>query len=184
MSSIFIFLMITALISGYTYYREKKKEEEAEEILVDPADRFVHETRDLVLETLSEMGCEYEEDEDNKIFFTYQGERFMIEASNNYLFINVYDIWWHRMSTYCDVEEFAYMQKAINNINAFVNCTVLYTINKEEEEIGIHSKKNMLFVRQIPDLKAYLKSTLEDFFMVQRMIMTEMEKMKVTEEQQ
>ena len=183
MSSIFLFLMITALICGYTYYYKEKKKEEAEEMPGAPADRFVHETRDLVLETLSEMGCEYEEDEDNKIFFTYQGERFMIESSNNFLFINVYDLWWHRMSTYCDVEEFAYMQKAINNINAFVNCTVLYTINKEEEEIGLHSKKNMLFVRQIPDLKAYLRSTLEDFFRVQRMIMTEMEKMKVTEEQ-
>jgi hypothetical protein len=42
----------------------------------------------------------------------------------------------------------------------------------------------MLFVRQIPDLKGYLISTLNDFFKVQRSVMTEIEKCKVTEEQQ
>ena len=76
------------------------------------------------------------------------------------------------------------MQKRINNINGYTNCTVLYTINKEAGMIGVHSKKNMLFVRQIPNLKGYLVSTLDDFFRVQRLVMTEIEKCKVTEEKQ
>ena len=93
-------------------------------------------------------------------------------------------MWWYHISTYCDLDEFAAMQKTINRINAHVNCTVLYTINQEAEEIGVHSKKNMLFVRQIPGLKDYLVSVLNDFYNIRRDVLIEIEKCKVTAEQQ
>ena len=75
-------------------------------------------------------------------------------------------------------------KKTINQINAKASCTVLYTINKEAEEIGVHSKKNMLFVRQIPGLKDYLVSVLNDFYNIRRDVLIEIEKCKVTAEQQ
>ena len=199
---VFWVVLIIGGLNAYIYFYDKKAQKEELERDLERLERirqeiesentkvdveFEHETRDLVLETLREMGCEYEEgtegENDIRIFFTYQGERFMIEADNECYFINIYDLWWHHMSTYCDVEEFSAMQKTINQINAKASCTVLYTINKEAEEIGVHSKKNMLFVRQIPDLKGYLVSTLNDFFKVQRSVMSEIEKCKVTEEQ-
>ena len=181
------FIVMAALLGVYMFYKMYKNDQKADVEVgttATPSEGFINETRDLVLETLREMGCEYEETDNLKIYFDYQGERFMIEADNDCYFINVYDLWWHHMSTYCDIEEFAAMQKTINATNAHANCTVLYTINKEAEEIGVHSKKNMLFVRQIPDLKGYLASTLDDFFKIQRTIMTEIEKCKVVEEQQ
>lgn len=141
-------------------------------------------TRQLALRTIENIGSKPEYTEEGRIQFEYQGIVFLMEASNDCFFINIYDLWWYHISTYCDLDEFAAMQKTINRINAHVNCTVLYTINQEAEEIGVHSKKNMLFVRQIPDLKGYLISTLNDFFKVQRSVMTEIEKCKVTEEQQ
>ena len=181
------FIVMAALLGVYMFYKMYKNDQKADVEVGTTAtssEGFINETRDLVLETLSELGCEYEETDNLKIYFDYQGERFMIEADNDCYFINVYDLWWHHMSTYCDIEEFAAMQKTINNINAYATCTVLYTINKEAEEIGVHSKKNMLFVRQIPDLKGYLASTLDDFFKIQRTVLTEIEKCKVVEEQQ
>ncbi len=191
------FIVMATFLGVYMFYKMYKNDQEASvkmntsvDVPVDASadmDTIVHETRDLVLETLREMGCEHEEgteEDDIRIRFSYQGEQFMIEADNECYFINIYDLWWHHMSTYCDVDEFAAMQKTINRINAHANCTVLYTINQEAEEIGVHSKKNMLFVRQIPDLKGYLVSTLNDFFKVQRSVMSEIEKCKVTEEQQ
>lgn len=184
------FIVMAALLGVYMFYKMYMNDQVTSMEVISPADvstpvnEYAHETRDLVLDTLRELGCEYDEVEDIKIYFTYQGERFMIEADNECFFINIYDLWWHHLSTYCDVEEFAAMQKTINNINAYANCTVLYTINKEAEEIGVHSKKNMLFVRQIPDLKGYLVSVLNDFFKIQRSVMTEIEKYKVVEEQQ
>lgn len=199
---VFLVVLIIGGVNAYIYFYDKKAQKEELERDLERLERirqeiesentkvdveFEHETRDLVLETLREMECEYgegTEENDIRIRFSYQGEQFMIEADNDCFFINIYDLWWYHISTYCDVDEFAAMQKTINRINAHVNCTVLYTINQEAEEIGVHSKKNMLFVRQIPDLKGYLISTLNDFFKVQRSVMTEIEKCKVTEEQQ
>ena len=189
---------MATFLGVYMFYKMYKNDQEASvkmntsvDVPVDASadmDTIVHETRDLVLETLREMGCEYEEgtegENDIRIFFTYQGERFMIEADNECYFINIYDLWWHHMSTYCDVDEFATMQKTINQINAKASCTVLYTINQEAEEIGVHSKKNMLFVRQIPGLKDYLVSVLNDFYNIRRDVLIEIEKCKVTAEQQ
>ena len=81
------------------------------------------------------------------------------------------------------MEEFARLQKAINYINAFVTCTVLYIIHKELEQIGVHTKKSVLFIPQIPNIDGYLVSVLDDFFKTQRLVVTEIEKMKVKEEQ-
>ena len=141
-------------------------------------------TRELVFETLRRIGCEYREDEDNRILINYQGESFIIIASNDSLFINVYDNWWYSLSTYCEVEEFARLQKVINHANAFVNSTLLYTIHKESEQIGVHTKKSILFIPQIPEIDSYLISVLNEFFNIQRLVMTELEKHKVREEQQ
>jgi len=191
------FIVMATFLGVYMFYKMYKNDQEASvkmntsvDVPVDASadmDTIVHETRDLVLETLREMGCEYgegTEENDIRIRFSYQGEQFMIEADNDCFFINIYDLWWYHISTYCDVDEFAAMQKTINRINAHVNCTVLYTINQEAEEIGVHSKKNMLFVRQIPGLKDYLVSVLNDFYKIRRDVLIEIEKCKVTAEQQ
>ena len=82
-----------------------------------------------------------------------------------------------------DIEEFACMQKAVNRINAYANCTALYSANEEERVFGLHLKKNIPFIVQIPDIEVYLKSTLDDFFIAQRALITEMERNKVKEEQ-
>lgn len=140
-------------------------------------------TRDLVFQTLRRIGCEYREEEDNRILFKYQGEPFMIVATNDSYFIEVYDNWWYSLSINCEVEEFARLQKVINYINAFVTCTVLYIIHKELEQISVHTKRNILFIPQIPEIELYLVSVLDDFFKTQRLLITELEKYKVREEQ-
>lgn len=39
--------------------------------------------------------------------------------------------------------------------------------------------KNLIFIRQIPDLKGYLEATLSDFFQVKREALLEMEKLNL-----
>ena len=140
-------------------------------------------TRDLVFQTLRRIGCEYREEEDNRILFRYQGEPFLIIATNDSYFIEVYNNWWYSLSINCEVEEFARLQKVINYINAFVTCTVLYIFHKELEQISVHTKRNILFIPQIPEIELYLVSVLDEFFKTQRLVVTEIEKMKVKEEQ-
>ncbi len=189
---IIILTIVVVICNIWRYNRENDGDDYVPIIDEEPQNNEVNvsymeekiSTRQLALKTIENIGSKPEYTEEGRIQFEYQGIVFLMEASNDCFFINIYDLWWYHISTYCDLDEFAAMQKTINRINAHVNCTVLYTINQEAEEIGVHSKKNMLFVRQIPDLKGYLISTLNDFFKVQRSVMTEIEKCKVTEEQQ
>ena len=136
----------------------------------------------LVLSTLRKIGCEPEMETHgnlNYVYFTYQGEKFTIECNDDCFFINIYDTWWYSISIYSDVEEIANLHKVVNLANQQVNCTLLYTINKEIEEIGVHSRQNLLFIKEIPEPDKYLMSVLSGFFKAQRMVLTELEKNKV-----
>ena len=140
----------------------------------------------LVLCTLHKIGCEPETEERGEltwVYFTYQGEKFTIECNDSCRFIVIYDTWWYQMSVYSDVEDIANLHKVINIANQHANVSVIHTVNQEIEEIGVHSRKNILFVPQITEIDQYLVCVLNDFFKVQRFVVTELEKCKVREEQ-
>lgn len=200
MSHIITLAIIFAVYYFYHVYKASVEEKEAEE------DRFFEELKNsskdedgvtdamecldertitgLVLSTLRKIGCDYEIEQRgniNWIRFIFQGEHFTIDCNDDNYFINIYDTWWYEISTYSDIEEIADLHKVINIVNRQANCTLLYTVNEETELIGVHSKKNMLFISQIPELDLYLKSAFSEFFKVQRSVLTELEKCKVTE---
>ena len=159
--------------------KEAKKDDIKEQKCLD--DRSI---AGLVLTTLRKIGCDPETEERNSLnyaYFTYQGEKFTIESNDECKFISIYDTWWYSISIYSDVEEIANLHRVVNLANQHVNCTLLYTTNNEIEEIGVHSKKNIIFIKEIPELDKYLIGTLDDFFKVQRFVLTELEKCKVTE---
>ena len=185
----------------YQYIEEKKKTKEEEENCclesqVDSDSNKDSEIREatyldertitgLVLCTLRKIGCEPETEvrgDNTWVYFTYQGERFSIECNDSCQFIVIYDTWWYQISIYSDVDEIADLHRTINVANQHASCSVVYTVNKEIEQIGVHSKRNTLFIPQIPYIDQYLVSVLNDFFKVQRFVMTELEKCKVREE--
>ncbi|MBO4719773.1 MAG: hypothetical protein J5658_07870 [Prevotella sp.] len=186
----------------YQYIEEKKKTKEEEEnrffeelknsdnhneVVADEAEYLDERTiTGLVLCTLRKIRCEPETEvrgDNTWVFFTYQGERFSIECNDSCQFIVLYDTWWYQISIYSDVDEIADLHRTINVANQHANCSVIYTVDKEIEQIGVHSKRNTLFIPQIPYIDQYLMSVLNDFFKVQRFVMTELEKCKVREEQ-
>ena len=186
----------------YQYIEEKKKTKEEEEnrffeelknsdnhneVVADEAEYLDERTiTGLVLCTLRKIGCEPETEvrgHNTWVFFTYQGERFSIECNDSCQFIVLYDTWWYQISIYSDVDEIADLHRTINVANQHAICSVFYTVNKEIEQIGVHSKRNTLFIPQIPYIDQYLVSVLNDFFKVQRFVMTELEKCNVREEQ-
>lgn len=141
-------------------------------------------TTGLVLTTLRSIGCRTEievHNNTNWIRFTYQGEHFMIQCSDDCNIISIYDTWWYQISIYSDVEEIAELHKTINLANQYGNCTLLYITDKEIEQIGVHSKREILFIKEIPQIDKYLISIIMNFFKVQRFVLTELEKCKVTE---
>ena len=200
MSHIITLAIIFAIYYFYHVYKASAEEKEAEE------DRFFEELKnsgkdedretdamecldertitELVLSTLRKIGCDYEIEQRgniNWIRFIFQGEHFSIDCNDDNYYINIYDTWWYEISIYSDIEEIAVLHKVINIVNRQANCTLIYTVNEESELIGVHSKKNMLFISQIPELDLYLKSAFNEFFKAQRFVLTELEKCKVAE---
>ena len=143
-------------------------------------------TVNLVYEELRKIGCEPAEEkqigDEYYVYFNYQGETFLIIAKSDTKWINVYDLWWYSLSSYKDIEEFSILRKLINEENKNGSYIVFYTINNENEQIDVHTKKNVLFIPQIPDIDQYLISVLQYFFETKRNIFIELEKHKVVKE--
>lgn len=161
--------------------KEAKKDDIKEQKCLD--DRSI---AGLVLTTLRKIGCDPETEERNSLnyaYFTYQGEKFTIESNDECKFISIYDTWWHSISIYSDVEDITNLHKTVNLVNQYVNCTLVYTTNKEIEEIGVHTRQNVLFIKEIPYPDKYLMGVLSGFFKAQRLVLAELEKCKVVETQ-
>lgn len=198
-------IIVTLIILFVIQYINEKREVEKD------YDRFVHEamnkpreekpdgnefndnnsiclddrtTTGLVLATLRSIGCDpeiEEHDNNNWVGFEYQGEHFNIQCSDDCRLITIYDNWWYQISIYSDIEEIAELHKIINLVNQYASCTLVYTANKEIEQIGVHSKKEILFRKEIPNIDKYLIATFMNFFKVQRLVLAELEKCSVTE---
>ena len=200
MIHIIIWVIIFAVWYFYHVYKASKEEEEreydafVERLMNSSNDKEEVEdmnvgkcldertTTGLVLTTLRSIGCDPETEEKgglNYAYFTFQGEKFTIESNDQCYFITIYDTWWHSISIYSDVDDIANLHRTINLANQHVNCTLLYTTNNEIEEIGVHSRRTILFRKEIPELDKYLISVLNDFFNAQRLVLTELDKCKV-----
>ena len=119
-------------------------------------------TRDLCLELLRQLNCEVRIEHDD-IYFTYQNEKFMIEASNDSAFYYNLgpSLGYVDSENLQDVEN---MKKAVNRTNHLVHNTVLYMSYEEENSYYILSKLQCLLMHNIPNTKDYLAAILNDFF--------------------
>jgi len=179
---------ITCAITLFTMFREREKEKKRREQLLKENKNMEETktqeaspaTRSLVLQTLNKMGCQTEITEEGRIKYVYQGITFLIEASDNCLFVNLIFPWCYSFLRF-DIDEFARVRRVVNNINSYSNCTIFYTTNTETDEIAVHVRKHFIFVPQIPDLKGYLAVTMSGFFNTVRELNLEIEKVRMKE---
>lgn len=139
-------------------------------------------TRDLFLETLTKIGCQYEigEDETADITFGYQGEGFIVRANNSCNYINIYDTYWLYVELY-DIDEFARLKKAINESNLRDSVITSYTIDEAGGNVHVHTKSSILFIPEIPNIEGYLKYELYKFFKAHETVHIEMAKQREKE---
>ena len=141
-------------------------------------------TRDLFLDTLSKIGCQYElgetEEDCDKIYFAYQGENFTASANNEGWYVHIWDTYWGHVELY-DIDELARLKKAINLSN--LNCATMtvYTVDEAGSNVDVHCKSVIPFIPQIPEIDKYLRGELNDFFRAHQCVGNEMAKQREAE---
>ena len=124
-------------------------------------------TKDLCIELLKQLNCEVttSKENENRLYFEYQGEHIVIDASNDSYFIEMWDPWWLFVPV-DDLEQMSNVRKAINVTNSWGGTTVYYTI--EEQKFVLHSKRQCILPKELPNVKEYLMALLNDFFTVKK----------------
>ena len=139
--------------------------------------------RDLFLDILTNIGCQYQlgEDDDTRIFFAYQGEHFFADTTNDIMYVHIWDTHWGHVDL-CDIDEVSRLRKAINTSNLNTAVTTVFTIDEEGKNMDVHSKSTIPFISSMPNLEDYLKVELNEFFRSHQMVGTEMHKLREQEQ--
>ena len=140
-------------------------------------------TRELFMETLTEIGCQYElseDQDDDRIFFDYQGEHFFAGVCNDSFYVHIYDTYWGHVELY-DIDEFSRLRKAVNESNKTSGVTTFYDIDEVGKNVDVHSKSIIPFMSEIPNLGAFLRVELNEFFRAHQCVKLEMAKQREAE---
>ena len=178
MSLVLTLIFVGACVVIYkTMYEETEKGQGKEHVMESLC------TRDLFLDTLTKIGCQYElaeEEGNNRIFFAYQGEHFIADTTNEGWYVHVWDTHWEHVELY-DVDELSRLKKAINYSN--LNCATMtvYTIDEAGSNVDVHCKSTFPFLPQIPNIENYLRGELNDFFRAHQLVGNEMAKLREQE---
>ena len=117
-------------------------------------------TRTSLMVALRKLNLQYEFDDDQNFIVVYQGERFRIVADNESIWIQIQDCWWYGESL-DDIDNLALLHRAVNECNIRDANKMVYTYNKEEHEVGIHTLRDLLWLPQIPDSDQYLQAAFD-----------------------
>lgn len=140
-------------------------------------------TKDFLIETLQKMNIKYEmsPDDDSRLWFEWQGGNFGIDVANDCPFIVIWFLQWNEWPLY-DIDTLSRVKRIMNDVNINSGITLVYSVNESASTFNIHSKKHALFLPQIPEPEAYLRTLLGEFFAVCRYTEVELEKLKNQEE--
>ena len=162
--------------------REKESKQTGAIVLQQPSSMPSIETKDLLLKTLTNIGCQYQirEGNENRILFDYQGEHFFADTFIGKQYVQFCDPYWEHVELY-DIDEVSRMRKAINKANHYTTVTTIYVIDEVGKNFDVHSKTMLPFMSTIPDLEDYLKIILSTFFEAHKVVQTEMHRLREQE---
>lgn len=190
-------IVLCGMIVKLSEWRENKKEERerqsivlmnqdavARQIMKETFEKSKNDmeeqkgTRDLFLEALIKIGCQYtvDDEDDGRYYFAYQGENFAVDMSNDRMYVQLWDMFWASVELY-DIDKLAQLKKVINESNLRYATTTIYTVNEAGSTVDVHCKSVIFFSPSIPNIETYLRTELGDYFHVHQFINTEMAKM-------
>lgn len=187
MKILIIVAVLFCAICVYSYYKEREKQESDEYSsspeYIDNNSQTKNETKnmktkELLLDVLKKIGCQYEIDEDDCINFMWQGGKFSVDADNDSAFIVVWFLFWDDYELK-DTELIKKVKQTINRVNTKRSISVIYSEWDEDGTLYVHSKKHMILVPEIPAVEEYFQYSLGEFFRVRQYFEMELEKLKL-----
>lgn len=149
--------------TSYSPHSEKDIRQEREE-----ANRL------SVLETLREMGCQPESEEDGNVVVSFQGERFLLIF--NGAFVRIWDLNW--MNTKNTDDDYAMLKDALNYANFSFGPAIVMHAPDVDGNIYISSCFDVVYDPEKNDNKEYLVSILEAFFTIKQILHREYMRLK------
>ena len=126
------------------------------------------ETKERIIQTLKEMNCNPEESEKNGydvIIFNFQDQDFIIYVDGSPI-VRIYCNWWTTLDL--NDKDVPILKEAINENNLSLIITTVYTVDKENNLIGVHCKHALNFQEVNGDYEDMLRAYLSFFFSTQR----------------
>lgn len=187
----FLSIALTIAISYILYhYKRKKKEKQLALYHISNSkgygkpqeEQVTLGAKTLCIQTLRELNCEieFDEEQEDRIYFSYQGESFFIDATNTSATFDIWDTGWYEVSL-DDIDMLSMLRKAINLINIYSENTLVYTIDEEDNSLMVHTKRSCFLMQQMPDAKGYMKAMLKTFFLTQRRFFTALDDVRKEE---
>ena len=117
-------------------------------------------TQQLMVSTLTQIGCQPTINEDDTVAVTYQGEHFHIDFGG--LYAQIWDLGWAGVSV--NDPELPKIREAVNHTNFDFGPTVVMTNPDDKGTMYFHSRLGILLHPDIPEIDNYLRSNLDMFF--------------------
>ena len=117
-------------------------------------------TQQLMVSTLTQIGCQPTVNEDDTVAVTYQGEHFHIDFGG--LYAHIWDLGWAGVSV--NDPELPKIREAVNHTNFDFGPTVVMTNPDDKGTMYFHSRLGILLHPDIPEIDSYLRSNLDMFF--------------------
>lgn len=117
-------------------------------------------TQQLMMSTLTQIGCQPTINEDDTVAVTYQGELFHIDFGG--LYAQIWDLGWAGVSV--NDPELPKIREAVNHTNFDFGPTVVMTNPDDKGTMYFHSSLGILMHPDIPEIDGYLRSNLDMFF--------------------
>ena len=117
-------------------------------------------TQQLMVSTLTQIGCQPTVNEDDTVAVTYQGEHFHIDFGGPYA--QIWDLGWAGVNV--NDPELPTIREAVNHTNFDFGPTVVMTKPDDKGNMYFHSRLGILLHPEIPEIDSYLRSNLDMFF--------------------
>lgn len=127
-------------------------------------------TREVLLKTLTEIGCQYELTEEGNVLFTYEKEDVNDDGESvieEKMFLASVDVeeeadgiflyHTHDFNTNIKNEtEFSLLRKVINGANTCIDVNTVYDVDEQTGDVSVYSWRVFNYISQMSNFKSYL----------------------------